>query len=938
MHVSDKMPGTMKKKLKIVQDLKITSPAVEDTCFVNKPEDEIKLTNTGIQGEIFVRGLDPLPSEPKLNRIKKSIEDGYSCSQCEYFATEYSNLKKHIKSKHEGYSCSHCDYSASTASNLRIHVESKHEGARYLCPNCEYIASTASYLKIHIKNKHEGVRYPCPHCEYIASTASYLKIHIKNKHEGVRYPCPDCEYIASTASNLKIHIKNKHEGVRYPCSQCNYAASLPHHLKRHVENKHEGLRYLCPDCNFSTARTEYMHKHIEFKHKGVRYPCPECEFVANFAITLKTHVENKHNGVRYPCPQCEYAATTAGDRKKHVESQHEGVRYLCSQCDFIASFASKLKSHVENKHNGVRYPFPQCEYVATTADARKTHVKSQHDGVRYPCSQCNYAAVQPYLLKRHVENKHEGVRYPCPQCDFVANFARTLKTHVENKHNGVRYPCSQCNYAAIQPYLLKSHECTESRSAKQKSSLSAPTLVGEGFSSDGENGSRRKGEKEKGKNLDFMNENADSSVFNPETSTPCLKGKKSSQQTVQHTLQPALHEQRKKIQNNSNTLYKYQFQNIHKNKLLAEINLKDVSMKSKSERQNNPFPDRIKTLGELEELEDKLQDAGFFSQCLNCLGENLEGSTIQNTAYRLLPKIMEKEFLLDVSWTNGFGKNKTKKSVILTEFPKMVNLILGVINGSERWYSDFKADPLSSQRSLTNGLSQYLRNLVYNSKNKTSRSSSLSEDERKKPRLEYPNKLIRAGGDSAVNPSAGSSARPTTDVRSESENWKEVYISNEQRKPKNWNRVGAGATGPFHSNCHSWKEAHISKEGMKSFKTNRVGARAAGPFQDVWKPEPQDQLTSEQPVNQPQLDDDLESSYQIKRPMAIQSTCPTNYMPSNLSQQYEDRDLHLLRKRENYHWNREFNPRHHQGEIRGPLAELRGFGTSQNEQRYHKAP
>jgi len=44
------MPGTMKKKLKIVQDLKITSPAVEDTCFVNKPEDEIKQTNTGIQG------------------------------------------------------------------------------------------------------------------------------------------------------------------------------------------------------------------------------------------------------------------------------------------------------------------------------------------------------------------------------------------------------------------------------------------------------------------------------------------------------------------------------------------------------------------------------------------------------------------------------------------------------------------------------------------------------------------------------------------------------------------------------------------------------------------------------------------------------------------------------------------------------------------------
>jgi len=36
---------------------------------------------------------------------------------------------------------------------------------------------------------------------------------------------------------------------------------------------------------------------------------------------------------------------------------------------------------------------------------------------------------------------------------------------------------------------------------------------------------------------------------------------------------------------------------------------------------------------------------------------------------------------------------------------------------------------------------------------------------------------------------------------------------------------------------------------MKSFKTNRVGARAAGPFQDVWKPEPQDQLVRRNKVD-----------------------------------------------------------------------------------------
>ena len=44
MHVSE----LMKEELD-VKNCKITS-TVEETCFVNIPEDEIKLENTGIQG------------------------------------------------------------------------------------------------------------------------------------------------------------------------------------------------------------------------------------------------------------------------------------------------------------------------------------------------------------------------------------------------------------------------------------------------------------------------------------------------------------------------------------------------------------------------------------------------------------------------------------------------------------------------------------------------------------------------------------------------------------------------------------------------------------------------------------------------------------------------------------------------------------------------
>ena len=45
------MAEMMKKGLD-VKDCNITSTAVEDTVFVNIPEDEIKLENSGIQGKL----------------------------------------------------------------------------------------------------------------------------------------------------------------------------------------------------------------------------------------------------------------------------------------------------------------------------------------------------------------------------------------------------------------------------------------------------------------------------------------------------------------------------------------------------------------------------------------------------------------------------------------------------------------------------------------------------------------------------------------------------------------------------------------------------------------------------------------------------------------------------------------------------------------------
>ena len=49
-HISDRMAEIMKKEVD-VKDSDITS-IVEDTCFVNIPEDQINLENTEIKGNL----------------------------------------------------------------------------------------------------------------------------------------------------------------------------------------------------------------------------------------------------------------------------------------------------------------------------------------------------------------------------------------------------------------------------------------------------------------------------------------------------------------------------------------------------------------------------------------------------------------------------------------------------------------------------------------------------------------------------------------------------------------------------------------------------------------------------------------------------------------------------------------------------------------------
>ena len=84
-------------------------------------------------------------------------------NQCDYKATQKSNLKTHINSAHRDvcYFCDQCDYKATWKVSLKKHIDSVHKGVRYACDQCDYEATQNRTLIMHQESVHKDVRYNC---------------------------------------------------------------------------------------------------------------------------------------------------------------------------------------------------------------------------------------------------------------------------------------------------------------------------------------------------------------------------------------------------------------------------------------------------------------------------------------------------------------------------------------------------------------------------------------------------------------------------------------------------------------------------------------------------------------------------------------------------------------------------------------------------------
>ena len=67
-------------------------------------------------------------------------------------------------------------------SSTRGQYDESNSGIRYECNQCDYTASQQSNLKVHKQSIHEGIRHECSQCNYLATTKGHLRSHQKRIH------------------------------------------------------------------------------------------------------------------------------------------------------------------------------------------------------------------------------------------------------------------------------------------------------------------------------------------------------------------------------------------------------------------------------------------------------------------------------------------------------------------------------------------------------------------------------------------------------------------------------------------------------------------------------------------------------------------------------------------------------------------------------------
>ena len=117
----------------------------------------------------------------------------HSCDKCNKSFATRASYRRHLKETCVGlgenrpsYPCPKCDASFTIKTNLKRHINGVHLGVTYNCEyeNCDYKASQQSNLQTHIEVVHEKKRLQCKLCPFQTVRKIRFSEHMVEKHQG----------------------------------------------------------------------------------------------------------------------------------------------------------------------------------------------------------------------------------------------------------------------------------------------------------------------------------------------------------------------------------------------------------------------------------------------------------------------------------------------------------------------------------------------------------------------------------------------------------------------------------------------------------------------------------------------------------------------------------------------------------------------------------
>ncbi|CAG5132156.1 unnamed protein product [Candidula unifasciata] len=394
--------------------------------------------------------------EEKINEASKYI---FSCTYCEFAATDLMELRSHYNESHPNdiLTCQPCSQYFLSLKAYKIHCsgrghqlklrEQSGETKMHKCKICGKRFLQESCCLLHMETIHRH-----PSCE-----ADLQRIHkgqdlvtqlygdhvkqVESLSNDTSVSCPECGKFVRK-DTLVEHLR-LHTGERpYACRFCSKGFAGRLTLRRHISSHLNMPLFMCHLCGKEFKRNSHLIKHIrqhDFEKKGEKHTCHVCKAWFYTPEELIRHMR-RHGDRNYKCtwPGCHWTFVLSGELKSHMFTHTGEKKYLCDMCGFGAPTKTRLRRHVKTHDKSRNFTCDYCPYKATCKTHLKRHMRIHINAKPFACPYCNYICNTHENIRKHIlkTQKHKGMKlYPCRLCGaFGCDSSKEFRAHLMTVH------------------------------------------------------------------------------------------------------------------------------------------------------------------------------------------------------------------------------------------------------------------------------------------------------------------------------------------------------------------------------------------------------------------------------------------------------------------------------------------------------------------------